>query len=150
MKSLVAFFLFNFAGSYSVVFPTQCCRSRMHFFGSGSGSYFSVAVSDPTRIFSNILNIHFTFVFSSSKCVRFHIMTRYKLFMGIFLIKKKYTDARIRNDFFRICIRIQNLLKVSDPTGSGSTTLMPRSAGFCFFYSTKSVFLLPYSLCSSV
>jgi hypothetical protein len=30
--------------------------------------------------FSNILNINFTFVFPACKCVRFHIVTRYKIF----------------------------------------------------------------------
>ncbi len=100
------------------------------------------SASDLAWIFSDILNIYFTFVFPSCECVRLYIMTSYvKAFHGknFFLIKRKSTDARIRKDFFRICIRIRNLLKVSDPTGSGSTTLMPRSAGLCFFYSTKSV-----------
>ncbi len=34
-------------------------------------------VSDLTLIFSNILNLNFTFVFPSCKCVRLHIMTRF-------------------------------------------------------------------------
>ncbi len=34
----------------------------------------SQLVSDPTLIFSNILNINFTFVFPSPKSVRLHIM----------------------------------------------------------------------------
>ncbi len=41
-------------------------------------------VSDPAWIFYNILNINFIFVFQSCKCVRFHIMTRYKLYKEIF------------------------------------------------------------------
>ncbi len=36
-------------------------------------------VLDPTCIFSNILNINFTFAYPSCKCM-LHIMTRYKLF----------------------------------------------------------------------
>ncbi len=45
-------------------------------------------VSDPTLFFSNILNINFTFVFPSCKCVRLHIMTRYKLLRKLFYIKR--------------------------------------------------------------
>jgi hypothetical protein len=50
---------------------------------SGSGSYFQLvsdpdSISDPTLIFSNILNINFTFVFPCRKCVRLHI-----IFLGI-------------------------------------------------------------------
>ncbi len=43
--------------------------------------------SEPSWIFSNILNINITgtFVFPSCKCVRLHILTRYELFMDIFL-----------------------------------------------------------------
>ena len=44
--------------------------------------------SDTTWIFSNILDINFTFVFLPCKCVRLLIMTRYKLFRGIFFDKK--------------------------------------------------------------
>jgi hypothetical protein len=35
-------------------------------------------VSDPTCIFSNILNLNFNFVFPSSRCgrTRLHVMTR--------------------------------------------------------------------------
>ncbi len=47
-------------------------------------------VSDPTRIFSNILDIHFIFVFPSCNCVRLHIMARYKLFREIFFVKKEF------------------------------------------------------------
>jgi hypothetical protein len=45
-------------------------------------------VSDPTRIFKNILDMnfsYFTFVFLSCKCV----MTRYKPFVGVFFYKKE-------------------------------------------------------------
>ncbi len=44
--------------------------------------------SEPTRIFSNVFNINFTFVFPSWKCVRLHITTRYKLFREFFLKKR--------------------------------------------------------------
>jgi hypothetical protein len=37
--------------------------------------------------FSNILDIDFTFLFMPCKCVRLLIMTRYKLFRGIFFDK---------------------------------------------------------------
>jgi hypothetical protein len=40
--------------------------------------------------FSIILNINFTFVFPSCKCLRLHIMTKYKLFMEIFLYKNEF------------------------------------------------------------
>jgi hypothetical protein len=48
-------------------------------------------VSGPTLhdFFSNILNINFTFVSPSCKCVRLHIMTRYKLYrVNIYLTKR--------------------------------------------------------------
>ncbi len=38
--------------------------------------------------FSNILNINFTFVLPSCKCVKLHIMMIYKFFRGIFYEKK--------------------------------------------------------------
>jgi hypothetical protein len=41
-------------------------------------------VPHPTRFFSNILDINFTFAFLRCKCIRLLIMTRYKLFWGIF------------------------------------------------------------------
>jgi hypothetical protein len=66
----------------------------LSFFGSGSGSYFSVFFCSRSYLnFSSILDIYFTFVFPSSKCVRLHIMTRYryKLFREIFFyIKMNY------------------------------------------------------------
>jgi hypothetical protein len=37
-------------------------------------------VSDPAQIFSNIRDINFSSAFQSSKCVRLHIMSRYKFF----------------------------------------------------------------------
>lgn len=46
-------------------------------------------VSDPTLIFSNILDINFTFVFLPCKCVRLLIMTRYKLFSRDYFLDKK-------------------------------------------------------------
>jgi hypothetical protein len=33
-------------------------------------------ISDPTRTFSDILNINFTFIFRSCKCFRFYIMRK--------------------------------------------------------------------------
>jgi ethanolamine ammonia-lyase large subunit len=51
----------------------------------GSGLIFSdlnpifQIILDLTRIYSNIFNINFTFVFPSGKCVRLHITTRYEL-----------------------------------------------------------------------
>ncbi len=45
--------------------------------------------SDPTWSFSNILKINFTFVFPSWKCVRLHIMTRYKLLREFFFYKNQ-------------------------------------------------------------
>ncbi len=47
-------------------------------------------VLDPTWIFSNILNITFTVVFLSCKCVSLHIMTRHKLFREIFFDTKEF------------------------------------------------------------
>ncbi len=44
---------------------------------------------DPTWVFSNILNINFTFIFPRCKCVRLHIM-RYKLFILFFIIRNLY------------------------------------------------------------
>jgi hypothetical protein len=59
-------------------------------------------VPDPTWIFSNILDINFTFVFPSCKCVRLLIMTRCKLFRGICLDKKEFLflnwSSLLRND----------------------------------------------------
>jgi hypothetical protein len=95
--------------------------------------------------FFYFLNTNFTFVFPSYKCIRLQIMTG---FLGKFCFKRniyifklsillrncqilsvfrssllqihfRSGDARIRNDYLRIRIRIQLLLKVSDTTGSG-------------------------------
>ncbi len=101
-------------------------------------------VSDPTWIFPNILDINFTLVFLPCKCVRLLIFCRdisllweyffwqkeiYIFNMSSFVFQGSYTSnsfgsraAQIRNDFFRIRIRMRVLLKVSDPTGSGFTT----------------------------
>ncbi len=109
-----------------------------------------------------ILNIDFSFVFKSFKCFRLHIMTRNKLFREVFLDKKEFIclkwtffveklsnfisfllqihfgsgAIRILNDFLRI------LLKVSDPTWSGSesetTTLeIIRPYNFLFWNSSS-------------
>ncbi len=81
--------------------------------------------------FSNILNISFTFVLPSCKCVTLHIITRYKLFRDFFKIKSIYLyfliehfcwdvvkfyqffrqvllqiSFRIRNDVFRVPIQL--------------------------------------------
>jgi hypothetical protein len=69
-------------------------------------------------IYSNILNINFTFVFPSCKCVRLHFMTRYKIFSKFFLIKIFFT---VKLSIF-VEVHIWILLKVSDPTGSGSVS----------------------------
>ncbi len=74
------------------------------------------------EFFNNFLNINFTFVFPSCKCYRLHIMARCKIFRKIFWTKR---NARIRNDLLLTCIQIRILLKVLDPTGSGSTTMAP-------------------------
>ncbi len=67
------------------------------------------------------LNINFTLVFSSCKCVRLHVMTKYKI-LGFFL--KQFIFFRIRipdsarrfgSDLFRIHIRIPNLYPDPDP-----------------------------------
>ncbi len=60
-----------------------CSVVDPEWFFSGSGSYFSVG-RILHEFFSNILNINFTFVFPSWKCLRLHIMKRYKLFMENF------------------------------------------------------------------
>jgi hypothetical protein len=87
--------------------------------------------------FFNILNINFTFVFPSCKCVWLHIIPRYIFFWEIFFDKKEFIflnceivnfynffrlvllqihyesgAIRIRNDFPRIRIQIWILLKV--------------------------------------
>ncbi len=74
---------------------------RNDFFGSVSvsGSYFSVGFrSDPVSvligIFNNILNINFTFVFPSGKCVRLHIMTRYKIYRDFCFDQKEFMFFR--------------------------------------------------------
>jgi hypothetical protein len=47
--------------------------------------------SDPACIFSNILDINFTFVFLIKSChVSMFMMTRYKFFGGIFFYKKEF------------------------------------------------------------
>jgi hypothetical protein len=123
-----------------VFYTTQCRGSGMNFFGSES--YFSVAVSDPTRIFSNILNINLTFVFPSCNCVRLHIITSFS--WKFFLIKSKSTDARIRNDFF------QDLYPNPDPAKSFGSA-RPVSASFTllnlWFFAIFSLF---YRLINSV
>ncbi len=112
-------------------------------------------VSDPTKIFSDILDTNFTFVFLPWKCVRLLIMTRYKLFKGIFFWQKGiyflnwasfcweisnfyqfFRGSFTSNSFWSwscsdpelFFLRIRILLKVSYPTGSGSTTLLILSA----------------------
>ncbi len=131
----------------------QFCRFGMILLRSvsGSGSFFSVGFGFGSCFgsythFSTILNINFTFVFPSFKCVRLHNMMGYNLFKDFFLERNTFISLtwaffweivklyqffwvvllqahfagseaariRIRNDFFRI------LLKVSDPTESGS------------------------------
>jgi hypothetical protein len=76
--------------------PTlQCCGSEMIFSDPcphADPTFHSDPdpdpVSDTTIIFSNILNINFTFVFPSYKCVRVNILTRYKLFRNFFYEKE--------------------------------------------------------------
>jgi hypothetical protein len=107
-------------------------------------------VSDPKYIFYDMLDINFTFVFPPFKCVWLLIIMIYKLFRDIFLTKKNLyffgeivkffqflivvilqihfgngaAQIRIRNYFILVYIRIRILLKLSDPPGSGSTTLL--------------------------
>ncbi len=123
---------------------------RNVFFGSGSDFLDNFVDLDATWIFSINLNINFTFVFSSSKCVRFHSTTRYcipQASMGIFVCKKGIYIVQVKpsveklSDFYQIFrevisnsfwirswpgpdsklfFRIWILLNVSDPAESGS------------------------------
>jgi hypothetical protein len=71
--------------------------------GSVSVSYFSVGFGSGSYMnFYNILNINFTSVFASCKCVRLNIMTRYKLFRKISVDKKKF-------ELFKLSILVENL-----------------------------------------
>ncbi len=62
-------------------------------------------VLDPTYMFSNILDINFTFVFLPCKCVRLPIMTRYKLFGPNYQILPVFQSSFTSNSF-----RSRNLL----------------------------------------
>jgi hypothetical protein len=68
----------------------------------GSRSYFSAG---SYMNFSNILNISFTFVFQSCKCVRLHIMTRNKYFREILYYFKFISDQELTDPewFFPRC-----------------------------------------------
>ncbi len=90
-------------------------------------------VLDPTWIISNILIINFTGVLLSCKCVRFFYWIFFIIRNLYFLIEKLSNFIRflevvlLKIHFESGAIRI--LLKVSDPTGSRSTTLM--SSAYC-------------------
>jgi hypothetical protein len=106
---------------HQVIYRNQCFGSGMIFFGSVSGSYLSVGldldpdpVSDPSWIFSNIVNINFIFVFPFCKCVRIEIMTRNKLFSRV----SDPDWIRIPSDHW-IRIRIRNLNTDPDPDPGG-------------------------------
>ncbi len=73
----------------NVVLKISTAWTRNDFFSSGSYRTFQL-VSDPTWIFSNILNINFSFVFPFWECVRLHIITWYKLFREIIFKKKEF------------------------------------------------------------
>jgi hypothetical protein len=66
---------------YEFVIAKQCCGSGMIFF-------IRILLFSSFRIFHNFFLLFFnkkiTFVFPTCKCVRLHIMTRYKLFMDFF------------------------------------------------------------------
>ncbi len=97
--------------------------------------------SDPTRIFSNILNINFTFVFPSLGCILC------KLFREIFLTTNKFiflnwaffkspNFTSFSEKFYFKFISDPKMLGsgmiFSDPTGSRSTTVLSHRQGKSF------------------
>ncbi len=117
----------------------QCCGSEMIYFGYGSvsGSYFSVGFGSISGSVSgsgsymiflyNILNINFTFVFLSCKCVRLHIMTRCKFFRKKNCYKKEstflnwvfYWEIVTFYQFFSRVVFISNSFRIPELPGSG-------------------------------
>ncbi len=100
--------------NFSVVDPEWFFRIRIILF-----SWIRIRIQILFRIlheFFLIFNINCTFVFQSCKTVRFFWVVLLQIYLG-------YGAVRNGKDFFRICIRIRDQLKILDPTGSGSTTL---------------------------